>query len=186
MARIPSLFIPGSMTGAGIDLLMTLHRKMNRLFYDVAQGGSVPGGNQGFLPPSMDVSETEKEIRIQAELPGAAEKDIEVSLHDDVLTVHAERKQEHREEREGVHLSERSFGTVQRSPHLPYQVNPDQVEVRFENGVLTIALPKSAPEQRNRITIGGSKPTSAVKAPNAQSNGQPQSGTQAIAASRPS
>jgi len=139
MARVPSLFSPGSLLGTGgSDPFLTLHREMNRLFDDVLRGGSVSSGGQGgsqggmLLAPHMDVSETDKELRIQAELPGVSENDIDISLNEDVLTIRAEKKQERKEEREGMHFSERAFGTFQRSLRLAFQVNPDQVQARFE------------------------------------------------------
>jgi HSP20 family protein len=157
MARVPSLFSPGSLLGTGgSDPFLTLHREMNRLFDDVLRGGPVSSGGQGgsqggvLLAPHMDVSETDKELRIQAELPGVSENDIDVSLHEDVLTIRAEKKQERKEEREGVHFSERAFGTLQRSLRLPFQVNPDQVQARFANGVLSVTLPKTQPQERSR------------------------------------
>jgi HSP20 family protein len=157
MARVPSLFSPGSLLGTGgSDPFLTLHREMNRLFDDVLRGGPVSSGGQGgsqggvLLAPHMDVSETDKELRIQAELPGVSENDIDVSLHEDVLTIRAEKKQERKEEREGVHFSERAFGTFQRSLRLPFQVNPDQVQARFANGVLSVTLPKTQPQERSR------------------------------------
>lgn len=157
MARVPSLFSPGSLLGTGgSDPFLTLHREMNRLFDDVLRGGPVSSGGQGgsqggvLLAPHMDVSETDKELRIQAELPGVSENDIDVSLHEDVLTIRAEKKQERKEEREGVHFSERAFGTFQRSLRLPFQLNPDQVQARFENGVLSVTLPKTQPQERSR------------------------------------
>jgi HSP20 family protein len=151
MARVPSLFSPGSLLGAG-DPFLTLHREMNRLFDDVLRGAPAAGGQgQGsLLAPNLDVSETDKDIRIQAELPGVNENDVEVSLNDDTLTIRAEKKQERKEEREGTHISERSFGTFQRAIRLPFQVNPDQVQARFENGVLHVSLPKSERQERNR------------------------------------
>src|SRR4051795_2118088 len=163
MARVPSLFSPGSLLGTGgSDPFLTLHREMNRLFDDVLRGGPVSSGGQGgsqggvLLAPHMDVSETDKELRIQAELPGVSENDIDVSLHEDVLTIRAEKKQERKEEREGMHFSERAFGTFQRSLRLPFQLNPDQVQARFVNGVLSVTLPKmQAQQQSRRIQIQG-------------------------------
>jgi HSP20 family protein len=135
---------------------------MNRLFDDVLRGSLMPSGGPGtsqagaLLTPHMDVSETERELRIQVELPGVSEQDIEVSLHEDVLTIRAEKKQERKEEREGVHFSERSFGTFQRSLRLPFQVNPEQVQARFANGVLSVTLPKTQVQQQSRrIQIQG-------------------------------
>ena len=159
MARHPmTLFTPGGLAGAGPgDPFLALHREMNRLFDDALRGGLAPSGGQGgsgggtpMLAPHMDVTETEREIRLQAELPGVAENDIEVSLNDDVLTIRAEKRQERREERQGVHINERAYGTFQRAIRLPFQVNPDQVQATFENGVLSVTLPKTQPQERNR------------------------------------
>jgi HSP20 family protein len=149
-----SIFTPGNLM-AGTDPFLMLHREMNRLFDDALRGGGAgggAGGSQGgfMLAPHMDVSETGKDVRIQAELPGVAENDIEVSLNEDVLTIRAEKKQERKEEHGGVHLSERSYGTFQRSLRLPFPVNPDQVQARFENGVLHVTLPKTQPQERTR------------------------------------
>jgi HSP20 family protein len=84
------------------------------------------------MAPSIDVTETDKEVRIRAELPRVDEKEVEVSLHDDLLTLRAEKRQERKEEREGVHFSERAFGTFQRSLRLPFDADPDQVQARME------------------------------------------------------
>ena len=163
MARYPTIFSPGSLVGTGGgDSFLALHREMNRLFDDVLRGGApgAQGRGQGgvMLAPHMDVSETDKEVRIKAELPGVTEKDIDVSLDDDVLTIRAEKRQERREEREGVHVSERAFGTFQRSIRLPFSVNADQVKAGFENGVLTVTLPKAQPEEKTRrIQVHGSQ-----------------------------
>ncbi len=163
MARFPlTVFTPGSLMGAGAaDPFLALHREMNRLFDDALRGGAVQAGSQGgqggaMLAPHMDVSETDKDVRLQAELPGVNEKDIEVSLNDDVLTIRAEKRQERREERQGTHFSERSYGTFQRSLRLPFPVSQDQVQATFENGVLSVTLPKAQPQERShRIQVQG-------------------------------
>lgn len=166
MARYPiTLFTPGGLMGAGSsDPFLTLHREMNRLFDDAMRGGAVASGTQGggqggvLLAPHMDVSETDKEVRIQAELPGVSEKDIEVSLSDDVLTIRAEKQQQRREERQGMHFSERAYGTFQRSLRLPFPVSQDQVQANFENGVLSVTLPKAQPQERSRrIQVQGAR-----------------------------
>jgi HSP20 family protein len=165
MARVPSVFSPaGLLGGGGGDPFLTLHREMNRLFDDILRGGPVSAGGQSggqsgvLLAPHMDVSETDNEVRIQAELPGVSESDVEVSLNEDVLTIRAEKKQERKEEREGVYLNERAFGTFQRSLRLPFHVQPDQVQARFQNGVLSVILPKTQPqEQSRRIQVQGAQ-----------------------------
>jgi HSP20 family protein len=86
--------------GLGSDPFLSLHREMNRLFDDVLRGTfGVPSregqsGQAGTLMPHIDVSETEKELKICAELPGVTENDVEVTLNDDVLTIRGEKKVE--------------------------------------------------------------------------------------------
>jgi HSP20 family protein len=168
----------------GGDPFLTLHREMNRLFDDVLRGGgSAAGGGQGpsaptgLLAPHMDVSETEKEIRIQVELPGVNENDVELALNDDVLTIRAEKKQERKEEREGVHISERSFGTFQRAIRLPYQIDAEKVQARFENGVLHVTVPKTPEQERTKkIQIQGGRPQQTTIEHNKAEGGQANKG----------
>jgi HSP20 family protein len=155
MARNPlSPYRSGGLLGGGFDPLFSLHREMNRLFDDfmggtplAAQGQS---GSGNIINAHMDVSETEGEIRVSAELPGVAEDDIDVSLNDDVLTIRGEKKFERKDDKENYHFVERSYGTFQRSLRLPFPVDPEQVKASFENGVLTVSLPKSAQQERTR------------------------------------
>lgn len=145
-----------------------LQREMNRLFDDVLPPdfGGMPfaGGDGGdrMLMPRMEVRETDKELRVTAELPGVTEKDIDISLDDDVLTIRAEKKTERKEERENTHFTERSYGTFQRSLRLPYRVEPNQVKANFSNGVLTVAMPKNgAQAQARKIPVeAGAQKTS--------------------------
>ena len=169
MARNPlSPFRTGGLAegGFGSDPFMSLHRQMNRLFDDVFRGatGQMPsgqeqGGEGGMLMPQMDVSETDRELTICAELPGVSEKDIDIRLEDDVLVIQAEKKFERKDEQENYHFMERSYGTFQRALRLPGPIDPDQVQARFENGVLTVTVPKSEQQERSRrIQIqGGSR-----------------------------
>ena len=158
MARNPlSTYRAGGLLGGGIDPLFSLHRDMNRLFDEVMSGGlPLAGGQAGqagqgqIINAHMNVSETETEIRVAAELPGVREEDIDVSLNDDVLTIRGEKKFERQDEKENFHFVERSFGTFQRSLRLPFPINPDQVQASFDNGVLTVTLPKSAQQERTR------------------------------------
>jgi len=149
-------FRPGGLIGG--DPFLSLHREMNRLFDDALRG-SLSGSSdddqlgqmRGVVNARMNVSETDKEIRITAELPGVAEKDIDVSLDDDVLTIRGEKRMEQKkDEKENFHFVERSFGSFQRSLRLPYSIDPEQVQARFENGVLTVTLPKTAQAERSR------------------------------------
>jgi len=158
MARNPMTpFRPGGGLLPG-DPFLSLHREMNRLFDDVFRGAALPAasGSQGqgdvgaFVNASMNVSETDKEFRITAELPGVTEQDIAVSLDDDVLTIRGEKKFERKDDKENFHFVERSYGTFQRSLRLPYAFESEQVRASFENGVLTVTVPKTERQERSR------------------------------------
>ena len=154
MARNPLTHSRGGLLGGGVDPLFSLHRDMNRLFDEIMGAGQpLAGGQAGqgqIINAHMNVSETESEIRVEAELPGVREEDIDVSLQDEVLTIRGEKKFERKDEKESFHFVERSYGTFQRSVRLPFPINPDQVRATFENGVLTVTLPKSAQQERTR------------------------------------
>lgn len=134
------------------DPFMSFYRDMNRLMEDAFRAlpiGAGPG--QMLATPRMDVHESDDEICIDTDLPGVSEKDIEVRLDDDVLTLRGERKTERREGANGnYHVMERSMGTFQRSMRLPFHVDPAQVKASFENGVLTVRLPKAPQQARSR------------------------------------
>ena len=100
-------------------------------------------GGRGFaLTPHMDVTETDKEIVVEAELPGIDEKDVSLSLQDGVLTIRGEKKHERDEQKENYRMMERRYGSFHRSVRLPDTVDEDKVEATFNNGVLKVSLPK--------------------------------------------
>jgi HSP20 family protein len=103
----------------------------------------------------VEVSETDKEIRVTAELPGLEERDVEVLLNGDVLTLRGEKRSE--TEDQGRHFSERFYGQFERRIPLDTEVEEDKVEARFKNGVLTINMPKTerAQTKAKRIAING-------------------------------
>ena len=104
-------------SGFGGDPFMSLHREVNRLFDEALRGFGQPlvagesaaGGT--FVPARMDVSETDSDVRVRAELPGVSEKDVEVTLDDDLLTIRGEKRLERKDEKENFHFVERSYGT---------------------------------------------------------------------------
>ena len=136
---------------------------MKRLFDDVFNrfDGGMPvfGRMLGGSWPSIEVNASEYEIRLSAELPGMDEKDVEVLVNDDILTIRGEKRSE--TEDKGRHFSERYYGRFERSIALPFEVEDDKAEASFKNGVLTVTLPKSAKahEKAKRITINGRKDT---------------------------
>jgi HSP20 family protein len=138
------------------DPFLALHREMNRMFDDFARGFGVGlparfGGSGGW--PHVEVSETDSEVKVVAELPGLEERDIDLSLQDGVLTLKGEKKSE----TEGAFYSERWHGQFQRSLQVGPDVDPDKVSASFKNGVLTITLAKrpEAQRQAKRIPISG-------------------------------
>lgn len=150
---------------AGDDPFFQLHREINRLFDDVFRGFGLPalamagGGPEQGQPmrPSLEMSETDGEIKVCAELPGIDEKDVEVTLDEDMLTIRGEKKAEQESQGKGrnYHMTERSYGTFMRSIRLPAAPNPDQVQASFKNGVLTVTMPKpqEAKQRSRRIEV---------------------------------
>ena len=108
--------------------------------------------------PRIDVSETEKAMLVTAELPGMEEKDIQLSLEDDTLMISGEKKTDVDEKGKNFHRVERTYGSFQRVIPLVSEIQPDQVEAVFKNGVLTVTLPKSpaAVKQAHKISIKSS------------------------------
>ncbi|XIA65533.1 Hsp20/alpha crystallin family protein [Bradyrhizobium sp. TZ2] len=128
------------------DPFFTLHREMNRLFDDVFRGFgpharfSSPLMEGRFSWPSLELNETDKAVTVSAELPGLSEKDVQVEIANGVLTLRGERKAERTDN--GRHFSERYYGSFERQIPLD-GVMEDKAEAKFQDGVLTITLPKS-------------------------------------------
>jgi HSP20 family protein len=129
----------------------------HRSFEDFLNGGLSRPIGAGWAPmtPAIDVDETDKEVIVTAELPGVSEKDLEVSLAGDVLTIKGEKKAEREQKNGGAYYMERRFGSFARSIRLPFEASDQTVDARFENGVLTVHVPKPDDYRRSvrRIQI---------------------------------
>lgn len=141
-----------------LDPFSTLQQEMNRLFDSVWSGTEnrlSPTTGMNFHFPSLDVRETGKGYRVTAELPGLSENDVEINLRDNNLIISGEKKAEHEEKEENRFYSERSFGRFQRVIPFPTEIDANKVEAKFQNGVLTVDLPKNAKaqEKMRRIAI---------------------------------
>jgi HSP20 family protein len=128
--------------------LNALQRRMNRMFDDFF-GDFGRGGLEAAsrFMPQIEIAETDEQIRVTAELAGLDEKDVEITLHDNVVTIKGEKKQQREQKNERRFLSERSYGAFSRSITLPDNVQQDNIEAAFRKGVLTVTLPKIAPEE---------------------------------------
>ena len=133
------------------DPFQLLRREMEQLFDSVGgtQGEALTGGGN-IVAPRMDISEDDQAFKVTAEMPGARPEDVEVTVDEDVLTIRAERTQERETNRRNYHLVERSVGVFQRSLRLPAPVDPGKVQASFDNGVLTVTIPKDGSQARSR------------------------------------
>jgi HSP20 family protein len=101
------------------------------------------GGKKPQWAPSADISETEKEYLIRAELPAVKKEDVQVTLDDGVITIKGERKQSKEDRNEKFHRVETFYGSFERSFSIPDNVNPDAIRCDSKDGVLSVHIPKS-------------------------------------------
>jgi len=135
-----------------------LRFEMDRLFDDFWRGsGAFPGpfaaADARPFEPRIDVEETDAEVRVTAELPGLEEKDLELSLDRDTLTLRGEKREEREEQRRGWWHHERQYGSFARRIPLGSDVEADKAEARFKNGVLTVTLPKTEEARQRAVAI---------------------------------
>jgi HSP20 family protein len=103
--------------------------------------------------PKIDISEDEKNIFVDAEVPGIAKENLKIVLEDNVLTISGEKKQEEEKKDKNFHRTERAYGSFSRSFTLPVEVDSNKVSAAFENGILKIALEKAAPKTAKEKNI---------------------------------
>jgi HSP20 family protein len=133
--------------------LSTMKQEMDRLFDRFWEGDSPQLPSMGTWAPALDVSETKDAIMVKAEVPGMDSKDIQLSLHDQTLTLKGEKKQEKEEKDEHYYRAERSYGAFVRAVRLPATVDGSKVAAIFKNGLLTVTLPKAPAAKGTTIPI---------------------------------
>ena len=151
----------GKTRPAPLDPFQAMRREIDRMFDRFFGGGfGLPtsqhmfemepfrrGSDEGFnfSAPAIDFAEDENAYHLTAELPGLSEKDINLSLSDDMLTISGEKHEERQEQEKdkNYHYSERRFGSFRRNIQLPPHIDRDKIEANFRNGVLNVTLPKS-------------------------------------------
>ena len=131
--------------------LSTLQEQVNRLF----DGKFVQGDNSTLTAwaPSVDVYETENELVIKADLPAVDEKDLDVRVENNMLSIRGERKFEQTVKEESYLRMERSYGTFSRSFSLPNTVDTQAIKAQYTDGVLTVTLPKRAESKPKQVKI---------------------------------
>ncbi len=137
-----------------IPEIVSLQDEMNRLFLDFF--GRTPGRrmmSDGLWAPIMDIEETKDDIIVKAEIPGMTKDDVKIQITGDMLTISGERKREEESKDKTYHRIERSYGQFQRMITLPSEVQSAKAKASYENGVLTIRLPKSEEVKPKEISI---------------------------------
>jgi HSP20 family protein len=135
--------------------------EVNRLFDEMfsnlrGTSGRQQGTQQTQWAPALDVLHEEGDLLIRAELPGVKREDVEITLHERVLTISGERKAEEHWEGSGYYVRERRHGSFRRSLVLPHDVEEGQINARFEDGVLEVRVPGGAVDRApKRIQIQG-------------------------------
>jgi HSP20 family protein len=137
---LPSFF------GRGDDPFGSLFREVQKTFEDFSQRTPFAQFRSDMLSPKIDVAESKDAIEVTAELPGVDEKDVDVTLEQDVLTIRGEKKtaRDEQDKDKNWHVVERSYGSFSRAIPLPFDPDPAKVEAKFDKGVLHIHLPKPA------------------------------------------
>jgi HSP20 family protein len=122
--------------------LISLRNEMDRLF-DRFWDPDSPEAPLGRWTPTVDLSETKEDFTLRFEVPGMDPKDIQIMLHEQVLTIRGEKNREEEEKEERFYRTERSYGAFARSVRLPVAVDAKKVNATFKNGLLTIHIAKA-------------------------------------------
>lgn len=133
----------------------TLGTRINRMLSDVFSGAdwAYPDSAAAAWVPPVDVLEQPEAIRIMAELPGVKPEDVKISVEGSVLTLHGTKQQVAEERTERVHRYERTYGAFERSFTLPASVDTQHINAAYDNGVLTITLPKAEQAKPRQIAV---------------------------------
>jgi HSP20 family protein len=156
----------GALMRPELNLFGSLQREVDRLFDDFTRGIG-PSNGDSMLMPTIDVSETDKEIEVAVDLPGLERKDVDISLENDVLTIRGEKKIETKSDEKAskdgkdakdakdktYHVAERSYGVFYRVVQLPPGIDPSKVQATMSKGVLKVTIPKPARSATAKIEV---------------------------------
>jgi HSP20 family protein len=133
--------------------MMTLREAMDRLFDDAFTHPLSIRDGWSMSTPAIDMYQTDNEVIVKASIPGIKADEVQINITGDVLTLKGEVKQEEERKDRAWHIREQRFGSFERSVALPTAVKTDKAEAVFENGILTITLPKADEVKPRTINI---------------------------------
>jgi len=137
--------------------VMELRSEMDRLFDSFLRepfaGLTTRTGELEAWAPVVDLAETDKELTVRAELPGVTPKDIDVSIHGEMLVIAGEKKEQTEKQEKNFHLVESRYGSFRREIGLPVTVDPEKVTAEFADGILTVKLVKTEPTPTKKIDV---------------------------------
>ncbi len=133
--------------------LSTLHDQVNRIFNETVLRGQGEDSALTTWSPAVDIYETENELVVKADLPDVAEKDIDVRVENNLLTIRGERKFGKSVSEDNYLRVERSYGTFSRSFSLPNTVNAEAIHAEYKNGVLTVTMPKREESKPRQVKV---------------------------------
>lgn len=157
-----TLNLPTFFRGGPYRNLLNLHRQMDQWFDDVVSSGNIDPGlmlmEDKFIP-MCDFNETESHYLMSAELPGVRKEDIKITFEDGMITIVGVRHEDREATKHSYGISERFYGSFERSFRLPMPIKKDQIEASFESGVLRLTIPKAVSEKSGEhIKITEGKP----------------------------
>ncbi len=148
---------PAKSSGGEVSPLMGIHQELDRWMDRVMGQFGMPTSASGEVPsllrPSVDIAERDQEYVISVEVPGVEEKDIKLNLEDDRLIIEGEKRQEEKSEEGRYQRVERSYGSFRRMLNLPADARKEEIQASFNNGVLTVTIPRDAEAAPKRQEI---------------------------------
>ncbi len=129
-----------------------MHREIDRMFSSFRSDAHDEEASKTLMP-AVDIVERENDFNIKLELPGVEKKDVKITVQNDILTIKGEKKQESEKKGENYHRVERSYGIFQRSFTLPSSVNSEKIDASYDNGVLTVSVPKLEEAKPKEIEV---------------------------------
>jgi len=135
--------------------MMTLREAMDRLFDDALTRpfSLMREGGSNWSPLAIDMYQTDNDVVVKAALPGIKADEVQIDVTNDILTIKGEVKHEEEKKDKSWHIREHRWGAFERSVMLPTGVNADRAQADFENGILTVRLPKSEQSKPKTITV---------------------------------